>query len=265
MLMLIFGFIFGVCIGSFLNVCIDRLPAQQSLIKPPSHCPNCGRELRWFDLFPILSYLQLRGKCRYCGVRIPCRTLLIEFGMGILFALLGFYYGFSISFLFAGFYASLFLLLAIIDLEHGLIFNRIVYPAIGISLILAPFWSNTDLERSFFGNDGMMGAFLSSVVGGAVFFLAFFVIALVFRGGMGGGDVKMAALIGLAIGLSNVPVALLVAVIGGGLVAIILLLLKVKQRKEAIPFGPFLAIGAVIALFWGTNLADWYLKLMGVD
>lgn len=263
MLMIVFGFILGVCIGSFLNVCIDRLPARQSLIKPPSHCPSCGKQLRWFDLFPILSYLQLRGRCRYCGERIPCRTLLVEVGMGILFALLGFYYGLSIGFLFVGFYASLFILLAIIDLEHRLIPNRVVYPAIGISLILAPFWSDTVFSRSFIGHDSMISTFLSSVVGGAIFFLVFFIIAMVYKGGMGGGDVKMAGLIGLAIGLSNVPAALLISIIGGGLVAGILLLLKVKRRKESIPFGPFLSLGAVVALFWGTNLVNWYLKLLG--
>ena len=263
MLMIVCGFVLGVCIGSFLNVCIDRLPGRQSLIKPPSHCPTCGKQLRWFDLFPILSYVQLRGRCRYCGESIPCRTLLVEVGMGILFALLGFYYGLSIGFLFVGFYASLFVLLAIIDLEHRLILNRIVYPAIGISLILAPFWSNTTFNRSFIGHDSMMGTFLSSVVGGAIFFLVFLIIALVYRGGMGGGDIKMAGLIGLAIGLSNVPAALLISLIGGGLVAGLLLLLKVKQRKESIPFGPFLSLGAVIALLWGTNLVNWYLKLWG--
>jgi leader peptidase (prepilin peptidase) / N-methyltransferase len=265
MLMLVFGFILGVCIGSFLNVCIDRVPAKQSLVDPPSHCPNCGKQLKWFDLFPILSYLQLRGRCRYCGASIPCRTLLIEGGMGIVFALSGLYYGFGIIFLFVDFYIALFLLLDIIDLEHGLILNRIVYPAICISLVMAPFWSNTPLERSFFGHDDMMGNFLSSVVGGALFFLVFCVVALAFKGGIGGGDVKMAGLIGLAVGLSNVPVALLVSVIGGGLLAGILLLLKVKQRKESIPFGPFLSLGAVVAIFWGSNLVDWYLKLLGAE
>jgi len=264
MWMIVFGFVLGVCIGSFLNVCIDRLPQRQSLVKPPSHCPACGRLLRWFDLFPILSYLQLRGRCRYCGQRIPRRTLVMELGTGLLFAFLGFNYGLSIDFLFVGLFASLFLLLAIIDLEHRLILNGIVYPAIGISLILAPFWSNTDLTRSFIGHNSMMGTFLSSLVGGAIFFLVFLVISLAYREGMGGGDVKMAALTGLAVGLFNVPAALLTAIVGGGLVAGVLLLLGTKRRKDSLPFAPFLSLGAVIALLWGTKIIDWYLNFGGL-
>jgi len=264
MWMIAFGFVLGVCIGSFLNVCIDRLPQGQSLVKPPSHCPNCDRLLRWFDLIPILSYLQLRGRCRYCGQKIPRRTLLVELGTGTFFAFLGFNYGFSVEFLFVGFYASLFLLLAVIDLEQRLILNKVVYPAIGMSLILAPFWADTDLTRSIIGHNSMIGTFLSSLVGGAIFFLVFLIIALAYRGGMGGGDVKMAALAGVAVGLANVPAALLITLIVGGLVAGLLLLLGIKQRKDSVPFAPFLSLGAVIVLLWGTKIIDWYLGLGGL-
>ncbi|MFH0768723.1 MAG: prepilin peptidase, partial [Chloroflexota bacterium] len=238
------GFILGIFFGSFLNVCIDRLPQGQSIVRPPSHCAACGKKLGIFELIPIVSYLWLRGRCRYCGARIPRRILVLEVGAGLLFALLSFSYGLSIEFLVLAFYTCLFLVLVVIDLEHGLILNNITYPAIGISLVLSPFWSSLGLSRTLLWETTMLHNFLSSLTGGGIFAVLFLLIALLYRGGMGWGDVKMAGLVGLATGFPLVLVAMATSFLSGGLVAGVLLLLRLKGRKEGIPYGPFLSLGA---------------------
>ncbi|MDO8568750.1 MAG: prepilin peptidase, partial [Dehalococcoidales bacterium] len=138
----IFGFILGTCVGSFLNVCIDRLPRGQSLIRPSSHCFTCGKKLNGLEMIPIASYLWLKGRCGSCGAAIPKRICAVEIGTGLLFAFILFRYGFSIDSLVLALYMCLFLVLGVIDLEHGFILNKIVYPAIGVSLVLSPFWSS---------------------------------------------------------------------------------------------------------------------------
>lgn len=257
----IFGFILGTCLGSFLNVCIDRLPRGQSLIYPPSHCDTCDKKLTVFDLIPVVSYLWLKGRCRYCRTNIPRRILAVELGAGFLFAFLSFSYGFSLQFLVLAFYTCLFLILAVIDLEHGLILNKIVYPAIGISLVLSPFWSSLGLSRALLGENTMLNNFLSSLSSGGIFAVLFLLIALLYRGGMGWGDVKMAALVGLVTGFPSAFVAMMTSFLSGGLTASFLLLLRWKRRKEAIPYGPFLSLGAFVALLWGEDIIAWYLEL----
>lgn len=257
------GFIGGICVGSFLNVCIDRLPRGQSIVNPPSHCPTCGRKLKRIELIPLVSYLWLRGRCRSCGTGIPRRVIGVELGTGLLFAFLSFSYGLGVEFLVPAVGACLFLVLAVIDLEHGLILNKIVYPAIGISLLLSPFWPSLGFARPFLGGTGMLYSALSSISGGLIFAGLLFVIALIWSGGMGWGDVKMAALIGLIVGFPYVLMAMMLSFISSGVIAILLLALRVRSRKEAIPFGPFLSLGAFIALLWGQELMTWYLGLLG--
>jgi len=253
------AFVLGTAIGSFLNVCIDRIPQGQSLVRPPSHCAACGKKLAVFELIPIVSYLWLKGKCRHCGAKIPQRILAVELGNGLLFVLIALNYGLSIEFLVLAFYACLFLVLAVIDLEHGLILNKIVYPAIGISLILSPFWSNLGFSRLFLGENNLLHLFFGSLSGGGLFAVFFLLIILLYRGSMGFGDVKMAGLVGLATGFPSVLVAMIVSFISGGLATGFLLLLRAKGRKDTIPFAPFLAIGAFVALLWGEKLSAWYL------
>lgn len=257
----VFGFILGTCLGSFLNVCVDRLPRGKSLAYPPSHCDACGQRLSPFELIPVVSYLWLKGKCRHCGANVPRRVLTVELTTGLLFAWLSFSYGFSLAFLVLAFYTCLFLILAIIDLEHGLILNKIVYPAIGLSLVIAPFWSRLGLPRTLLASETMLDTFKSSLFGGAIFFCFLFLVVLLSRGGMGWGDVKMAALVGLATGFPPVLVAIEVACLSGGVTAVLLLLLRRRGRKEAIAFGPFISLGAFIALLWGKDLILWYMGM----
>ena len=241
----------GVAVGSFLNVVIDRLPANQSLFFPASHCPSCQRRLRALDLIPVFSYLWLRGRCRYCQAAILMRVLWVEIASGTIFAGLYWYYGLSPELAVGVFYFSLFLVLFVIDLEHHLILNRLVYPGLVVALLVSIFLSHLEVVPTI----------ADSALGGAIGLGLFLLITIVSRGGMGWGDVKMAALIGLVVGYPNVFVALLLAVVAGGLVAGLSLVFKAKSRKQGIPFGPFLSVGAMVTLIWGADLLNWYLGL----
>jgi leader peptidase (prepilin peptidase)/N-methyltransferase len=247
----------GMVVASFLNVCCDRLPVGESIVYPPSHCPACRRRLRVKDLIPVFSYLWLRGRCRYCRAPIPRRLLWVEIGTGVLFGLTYWHYGLSLELPIALFYSSLFIVLLVIDLEHRLILNKIVYPAMGVALLISILFSIPHFLPQVEIVPGILGA----AIGGGIGLVLFFLVVLVSRGGMGWGDVKMAALIGLVTGFPLIFVALLLAVIAGGLVAGLLLALKIKRRREAIPFAPFLSLAAIVTLLWGSNILSWYLGL----
>lgn len=253
---LIFIFaLLGTTVGSFLNVCIDRLPIGKSIIYPPSHCDTCQHPLTPIDLIPIFSYLWLRRRCRYCQALIPFRPLWVEIGSGFLFALAYWHFGPGAEFAVAAFYGSVFLVLGVIDLEHGLILNKITYPVAIVALITGIVLPQVNIV-SYPWPDIANG-----VIGGIIGFVFLLIPALISREGMGWGDVKMAGLIGLVTGYPLVLVALLMAVILGGLIASVLLLFKRKGRKEAIPFGPFLSLAAIATLLWGNTILSWYLGM----
>ena len=243
--------ILGVIIASFLNVCIDRLPARQSLIFPPSHCPSCRKRLAVKDLVPVLSYLWLRGRCRYCRTAIPRRILWVEIANGVLFAYLYSQYGMSTELVVIAFYCCLFIVLMVIDLERGLILNRIVYPAMVAALLISVFLSGLDI---------VPGIKYSAIGGGIGFGLALLVVVFS-RGGMGFGDVKMAALMGFTIGFPLIFFTLILSAIIGGIVAVALLLTRKKKRKERVPFAPALSLATIITLLGGTGILNWYLGL----
>ena len=253
---LIVGFaLLGTAVGSFLNVCIDRLPVGKSLLYPPSHCDSCQHRLAPEDLLPVFSYLWRRRRCRYCRTIIPCRLFWVELGSGFLFAFTYWHYGLGVEFAITVFYGSLFIVLGVIDLEHKLILNKIVYPAAAVALIISVFFPQSGFPPL------PWPASLSGIIGGAVGFSFLLIPALIYPEGMGWGDVKMSALIGLVTGFPLVLVALLMGVIVGGLVAGILLLLRVKKRKDAIPFGPFLSLATIATFLWGSNILNWYLGI----
>lgn len=250
--MVVFGLL-GAAIGSFLNVCIDRIPAGKSLVKPPSHCDACDHRLAVKDNVPVFSFIRLRRHCRYCQATIPWRLFWVELGSGLLLAFVYWRYGFSVDFAVTAGYCYLFIVIMVIDLEHKLILNKIVYPAMVVALIISIFLPQSRIIPLPWPEA------VDGVIGGAVGFVLLLIPALVYRGGMGWGDVKMAGLIGLVTGFPLVFVALLMGVIVGGLVAGILLLLRKKTRKEPIPFGPFLAVATIATLLWGNNILSWYL------
>ena len=253
--------VLGLAVGSFLNVCIDRLPQNKSIVFPPSHCEACQHKLAAKDLIPVFSYLRLRGRCRYCQASIPRRVFWVELATGLIFAFLYWWCVIFkpelgiVTFGVLAFYTCLFIIISVIDLEHGLILNKVVYPSMVVVLLLALYpwpW----LTQSI----GMRVAYVA--LGGAIGFAIFLLIAIVSRGGMGWGDVKLAALIGLATGFPLVFVAVIIAAILGGIVAMALVIAKKRKRRETIPFGPFLAAAAMITLLWGSTILSWWIGLI---
>ena len=258
--------LFGLAIGSFLNVVIDRLPRKESLAFPSSHCEACDHKLSFFDLIPLFSYLILRGRCRYCRARIPLRVLLVETGGGVIFVLAYWQFGFSAEFAYAAFWSCIFLVIIFIDWEHKLILNRITYPAALLALVvfgidaIVPEWGVLTYIKSFWSESGIMSiSIVNGVVGGAIGFAYFFIVKMIYPRGMGIGDIKLACLIGLVTGFPLAIAALLTGIFIGGLVGVILLIFRKKGRKDPVPYGTFLAIGPVIALFWGNEILNWYL------
>jgi len=243
----------GMALGSFFNVLVDRLPAGKSIIRPASHCPACGVKLRVPDLVPIVSYLALKGRCRYCQAPIPRRMLMVELAVGAMFLFLYLYYGLSPELGVALFYFSLLFLIFIIDLEHQLILNVMIYPAALAVLVINLLPADISITPGF----------LNGLAGAGAGLLLFVLIVIASRGGMGLGDVKMAGLMGLMLGFPGVFVGIFLAVISGGLVAGVILALKRKGRREPIPFGPFLSLGTMAAILWGQPIMDWYLGFFG--
>jgi leader peptidase (prepilin peptidase)/N-methyltransferase len=251
----------GIAIGSFLNVCIDRLPQHKSLINVPSHCDSCQQPLQWIEMIPILSYLLLRGRCRHCRTRIPLRVLFVEVISGLVFFLSYWQYGLTAWFGITAFWCCVFLVVIFIDWEHQLILNKITYPAAAIALIILAvnsFVPGADLfpGRTFYPANG----FYSGLISGVVILLFFFLIAIIRPGGMGMGDVKLVALIGFVSGFPLVVFSMIIGIVIGGIVAVYLLATRKKGRKDVIPYGAFLGIGPIIALIFDPHIVNWYLK-----
>jgi leader peptidase (prepilin peptidase)/N-methyltransferase len=268
-LIYIFFFLLGATVGSFLNVVSDRLPRGKSLLFPPSHCFACNNRLTARDLIPVFSYLWLKGKCRHCSARIPLRILLVELFAGLLFVLLFWHYGLSWNWLAATIYTSLFLALSIIDLELQILPNKLIYPFLVMAPVIAtltgPNILSIDPDLNFF-NQWLSNMYLAnfvSAIAGAISGLLILLIPMLFlRGGMGMGDLKLTMLIGMITGFPLVFISIFISVISGGLIAGILLLTGIKKRKDAIPFGPFLCLGALVTLLWGSDILSWYIGMM---
>lgn len=239
-------FIGGMLAGSFLNCIIYRLEKGESFLKGRSYCPHCRRQLGFFDLIPVFSFVFLRGKCRYCRGPISWQYPLIELATGLLFAL-----NFLWSDLFVlGFAIIPFLVVIFVyDLKHYLIPDKVVYPAIAMTLIY-DFWMSDILG---------MSDIIISAVGAAGFFLAIVLISR--EKWMGMGDVKLAFLIGLLLGWPDTLVALFLAVFSGAMIGIGLMALGKKKMKSEVPFGPFLVTGTFLALFWADEIINWYLNV----
>ncbi|MFC1932540.1 prepilin peptidase [Chloroflexota bacterium] len=248
----------GLFVGSFLNVCIDRLPQRQSIIKPPSHCAACNRKLGILDLIPLFSYLWLRGRCRYCQAHIPLRLPIVEGISGLMFAFLYWKFGLGLELGISLIYACLLTIIFVIDLENQLVLDIITYPAMALALIFSFFWSGLDMVNWL--PVEAVSRFTSSLAGGALGLGVMALVAIIYPAGMGWGDVKLAALVGLMTGFPLVILALLLSWISGGLIAAILLALKIKGRKDPIPSATFLTVAAMVTLLWGQVICQWYLQ-----
>jgi leader peptidase (prepilin peptidase)/N-methyltransferase len=243
---LIFYTLLGAVVGSFLNVVVDRLPKAQSLLSPPSQCDQCGRRLSPLELIPIFSYLWLRGRCRTCGKPIPARVLVVEIAASLVFVLTWLGYGPSWTTPLYSLYGSLMIVLASIDLENHKLPNLLIYPAIGLGLIMIPF---LHLDHPWM-----------TLAGGFLGFAVLFLIAVLAPGAMGMGDVKLVLFLGIIIGFPGIILVLLLAFVSGGLIAGILLALKRIGRKDSIAFGPFLAFAGFVTLLYGSQILDWWLR-----
>jgi leader peptidase (prepilin peptidase)/N-methyltransferase len=240
------AFIFGCIIGSFANVCIHRLPWQHSLVLPSSHCPNCQQGLRPWHNVPILSYVLLKGRCAYCQTTISWRYPFVEFFCGLLYIVLYEHFGLSLPGMIFTLLATSLLIVSFIDLAYRIIPDVITLPGIIAGLLASTLATSV----------GLGSALLGVVIGGGLFLL----IAIVSRGGMGGGDIKLTAMIGAFLGWQGVFVTIFLAALSGAVSGLFLMVLKKKGRKDALPFGPFLALGALLALLWGHEIVHWYLR-----
>lgn len=252
----------GITIGSFLNVCIDRLPLRKSLVFPPSHCDACQQRLALKDLVPILSYLWLRGRCQYCRARIPRRVLLVEVASGLIFFLAFWRFGLSAQFAITAFWSCVFLIIIFIDWEHKLILNRLTYPAAVLALAVLAVDSLLPGAELFPGRIFIPElSILSGLISGVILLIFFLLIIIIRPGAMGMGDAKLVALIGLVSGFPLVIFSMLIGIVIGGSYAIYLLISKKKGRKDEIAYGAFLGIGPIAALLFGNEMVNWYLSL----
>jgi len=240
----IFAGVLGAVIGSFLNVVIHRVPAGESIVSPGSRCPSCRQPLAPYDNVPVLSWLVLRGRCRHCGTSISPRYPAVELLTAIVFASIVIVRGADADLVAELPFAAVLIALAAIDLEHRILPNRIVLPAAVFGIVAAAVVHPGELPEL--------------LLAGAAGFTALLLIALAKPGGMMMGDVKLAGVMGLYLGLALVP-ALLVAFLAGSLVGVGLMAVRgMAARKEAVPFGPFLALGAMVGLLAGDELVDLY-------
>jgi leader peptidase (prepilin peptidase)/N-methyltransferase len=247
--------VFGLVFGSFLTVVVHRLPRGQSVVAPRSRCPRCGTQIRAWENIPVLSWLFLRGRCRQCGERISLEYPLVELSTGVLFALAGALIEPLYAAVVVAPFLGLMLAVAVIDARWRIVPNRIVYPA------LAAFAAAITVGHLTGGGVDILSGLLGVLVYGGPMFL----VALAVPGGMGMGDVKLAALIGLvlgSLGLSLVGVAAFLGIVGGGIAAVVAMTILRWGRKRQMPFGPFLAAGGVLAALVGAHVASAYLSLL---
>lgn len=239
----------GLAVGSFVNVVIARLPERRSLLRPRSSCPGCGAAIAWHDNIPVLSYVWLRGRCRTCGMGITWRYPVVEVATALLWAAAYVAWGLTLDFALGALFLTALVAVTAIDIERGIIPDLITLPG-----ILAGFGANLIVGRV-----GWVDSILGIAVGGGLFL----VIIVATGGGIGGGDMKLGAMFGAFLGWQVTLLALFVAVVLGGALALALLASGRVRRKDPIPFGPFLAAGGAVSLFWGEKVMRWYLSGFG--
>jgi len=262
-------FVFGLIIGSFLNCLIYRIEAGESFLRGRSYCPQCKHVLGSDDLIPVLSFLLLRGRCRYCKAKISWQYPLVELATGLLFVsvylLLGFKeyssFGFWIfDFLYYLVVLSILLVIFVYDLKHYIIPDRVIYPAIFLVFVynIIKVWSLSNFSFKLDAFDSLMPSLFSAYFAALPFFL---IVVGSKERWMGMGDVKLVFLMGLFFSFPNILIALNLSFFIGSLIGLLLIFLGKKKMSSEIPFGPFLVLGTYLALFFGLWIIDWYLGL----
>jgi leader peptidase (prepilin peptidase) / N-methyltransferase len=268
------AFVFGLVIGSFLNVCIVRLPRGRSIVKPPSHCPGCRAPIRFYDNIPIISFLLLRGKCRSCGEPISWRYPLVELMNGLLYVwtVREFQAG-GEAYLMMAFCSSL-IVITFIDLDHQIIPDVVTLPGMLLGLTLAPFFMYPLADPlpfhlgSLFPHAGLyLTGFLNSCIGLFLGGAPLLVIGWIWEKlrhveAMGGGDVKLMGMVGSFLGWKGALLTIMLGALSGSLVGILLITMKRHKMDKVIPFGPFLAAGTLLTAFYGSDIISWYLGLI---
>lgn len=250
----LFAFVFGLVVGSFLNVCICRMPNNESVVSPPSHCPHCSYQIRWYDNIPLLSYMVLQGKCRGCGAHISFQYPLVELLNGILTLFLFLRFGPTLAFAVLFLFCSALVVITFIDIEHQIIPDEISLTGIVVGFVLS----------FFLKGHGWLNSLLGILLGGgSLLLVAYSYQFLTGKDGMGGGDIKLLAMMGAFLGWKAIPFIIFASSLIGSVVGVSIMMLQKKDAKLAIPFGPYLAFGAVLYIFYGKPLIRWYLNLSG--
>jgi leader peptidase (prepilin peptidase)/N-methyltransferase len=240
-------------VGSFLNVCIWRLPREESIVRPSSKCPKCGTSIKPWDNIPVISYILLRGKCRACGEPISIRYPIVEAANGLLYLLVFFKFGLTGETFFYFAFVSALMVIALIDFDHQIIPDEITLPGVVIGLLAGSLLLPDPFQRII-----PLG-WKASLIGAALGFGLFYLVALLSKGGMGGGDIKMMAMVGAILGWKGVLFTTFAGSLAGSLIGLYLIIFRGRGRKSKIPFGPFLAFGALIGLVFGQEILRWYL------
>ncbi|MGL4912995.1 MAG: prepilin peptidase [Romboutsia sp.] len=251
----IISFIMGTIFGSFFNVCIFRIPEKKSIANPPSHCYNCNTRLKPLDLVPILSWTLLRAKCRYCGQKISPRYALVELLTGTLFALVYSVYGYNIITLYYMLLVSLLVIITFIDIDHYIIPDELIIFGSICAVVFNALGQGISIK------DSLLGALICGV---GMLILIYLIEFVVKKEVMGGGDIKLFAMVGLFLGVQGGLLTILFSVYVGafyGIVTIINSKIKKQEYNSMIPYGPFISVGALIVVLCGTNIIDWYMGL----
>lgn len=247
----IYIFLVGLCVGSFLNVCIFRIPEGRSIVSPPSACPGCGTSIKWYDNIPLISYIVLRGRCRNCRTAVSLRYPTVELLTGLFALVVWIQFGMNWQSLIYFLFIAALLVITFIDIDHQIIPNEISLPGIPIGFALC--FLNPDLT--------WLEALIGILIGGGSLYAVIWIYYLVTgRQGMGFGDVKLLAMIGAFTGWRGVLFTIMASSFIGTVVGLAEMMRTRQGMKLAIPFGPFLAIGAVLYLFFGPQVIDWYLN-----
>jgi leader peptidase (prepilin peptidase) / N-methyltransferase len=247
------AFIFGLMTGSFLNVCIHRLPLSKSIVHPGSMCPQCGHKIRFYDNIPVLSYMWLKGKCRNCKTPISPRYPMVEVLTGLMAAGVFLKYGLTTEALIYFIFVCVLLVITFIDIDHRIILDIITLPGIPVFFAASFFLPEISVV------DSITGILLG---GGSLLAVAWGYFLLMRKEGMGGGDVKLLAMMGAVMGWKGVLFTLFVSSLVGSVVGIIVMAVTKKNMKLSIPFGPFLSIGAMMYVFFGFQFISWYFNLL---
>ncbi len=245
-------FCFGAAIGSFLNVCIHRLPRLQSVVFPASNCPLCHHQLAWWENIPLVSYLLLRGRCSHCHGPISWRYPAVELLTALLFLVLYHHFLLSVEFMIYSLFIAMLIVVTFTDLEHRIIPDAVSLP--GILLGVAASFLNREVNWI----DSMLGVLVG---GGALLAVAWGYYLITGKEGMGGGDIKLLAMIGAFLGWKAIPMVIFISALAGSVIGAIYIAMK-RSGDRAIPYGPFLAAAAVVVLFWGPELWSLYLGLL---